>query len=181
MVPYDKIKAYKEASLGTADKSKQVIMLYDGVLSNLHQAKEAIENKDVQERYNKIEKSYLIISGLRDCLDFDSGKEIAEVMKNWYDETLMRILEINKSDSTEICDLCIDTIKQMRDAWVEAEEMSKSDEGKGVSSVNNTSNKPQENDSKGDIFVMEEERNKNKKVSVNAYTSEIPQSLNLSI
>ena len=114
------INAYKTA-FGTLDKMEQVIMLYDLAVASIHQAKEAIKNKDIQEKYNKLEKAYTILSGLRDCLDFEAGGEVALTLKDWYTGTAMRVISINSSEDIEMCDLCIENIKQMRAAWVEVD------------------------------------------------------------
>lgn len=110
--------AYKRA-VGTMTKIQQVVMLYDGVITNLLQVKQHIRDKDFQETYNKIEKSYLILSGLRDCIDSSFGEEVSKTLISWYTDTCSRIMHINRGQDLEMCDLCIDTIKEMRDVWSE--------------------------------------------------------------
>ncbi len=128
------INNYRNA-FQTLDKFSNLFSLYEGAIISLMQAKEAIINKDVQTRYNKIEKAYLIISGLRDCLDIENGGKVAETLKDWYTGVCYRILSINSSEDLAMCDMCIRHLKEMKDSWLEAkktyeeEEKSKQEAG----------------------------------------------------
>ncbi|MDX1949615.1 MAG: flagellar protein FliS [Rickettsiales bacterium] len=113
------INNYKNA-FQTLDKFSNLFSLYEGAIVSLMQAKDAIINKDVQTRYNKIEKAYLIVSGLRDCLDIENGGEVAETLKDWYTGVCYRILSINSSEDLSMCDMCIRHLKEMKDSWLEA-------------------------------------------------------------
>ena len=120
----------KKAYLGgsaTIDKIRQVIMLYDGAITALMRVKQAISEKNIEVRYNNIEKAVKILSGLKDAVDFSQGEDIAKTLVDWYDGTIFRIISINSSESFEMCDLCIKHLKQMRDSWNEADEISKAE------------------------------------------------------
>ena len=83
MVQKQKYQAYAAATQ-TVAKTKQVVMLYDGVIRFLQQAKEAISEKRIEDRYNLLIKASAIISGLQSCLDFEKGGDIAKVLYNFY-------------------------------------------------------------------------------------------------
>jgi len=123
----DSIKAYKRA-FGTMDKIKQVIMLYETAIASLNQAKEFIEKKDFQETYNKVEKAYLIVSGLRDSVDMNTEGTVAQTLVDWYSSLSLRIISINRSQDPKMVDLCIDNLTEMRNAWAEAEVISAQEE-----------------------------------------------------
>ena len=118
-------KAYLNSTV-TADGIEQVIMLYDKTIACIQQAKEAIGRKDIETRYNKLERAFRIVSGLRDALDFSKGEEVARTLSEWYDGVALRIISINKSESLDMCDLCISNLKVMRDSWADAADISKS-------------------------------------------------------
>lgn len=118
------IQAYKNA-FASVDKLNQVIMLYDGAIAALQQARQAIIDKNIEERYNKVSKAFYIMSGLRDAIDHASGGEIAGVLSEWYSGTILRIITINRTNDIALCEMCIAHVKQMRDAWVEAEKQVK--------------------------------------------------------
>lgn len=117
-------KAYLEATIAGSGID-QVIMLYDKAISCIQQAAEAIKNKNIETRYNKLERAFKIVSGLRDALDFSQGEDISKTLAEWYDGVALRIISINKSESIDMCDLCIDNLKTMRDAWAELDYASK--------------------------------------------------------
>lgn len=134
MAGYNNIQAYKNA-FANVDKVNQVIMLFDAAVTSLQQAKQAIVDKKIEERFNKISKAFQIITGLRDSLDHTNGGEVAAVLADWYSGTALRIITINRTLDLNLCDMCIDHIKQMRDAWVEVEK-----QVKGGDSVNSSEN-----------------------------------------
>lgn len=114
------IDAYRHSRNTTTNNKTQILMLYDGAISSLMQAAEAIEKNNLTELYNKVEKAYLIISSLRDSLDFESGGEVAECLKDWYNGVVMRIIAINRRKDVKLAELCIKNLKTMRDSWKEA-------------------------------------------------------------
>lgn len=175
----EKIEAYRKA-FGTMDKIKQVIMLYETAIASLSQAKEHIAEKDFQECYNKTEKAYLIVSGLRDCIDMDNGGEVAKTLVDWYSEVSLRIITVNRSQDVELCDLCIKNLNEMRAAWVEAEQISNQEaqEEAGASD-----SKDEENFDSNEKVVISESSDSNP-LSENGgsvYSQSLLQGLSLSI
>ncbi len=113
------IKAYRAAN-HTLDSFSQLVMLYDKAIASVQQAKEAISEKDIEKRYNRLERAFLIVTGLRDVLDMDKGGEVAATLKDWYTDVAARILSINTSEDISMADLCVKHLKEMKDAWLEA-------------------------------------------------------------
>lgn len=114
----NKYSAYTTAT-HMVRKTKQVVMLYDGAIRYVQQAKAAIEEKRIEDRYNALVKACDIITGLQLSLDFENGGEVAKVLYDYYAGIDMRLLSVHQSESTEICDLCIKHLKMMREAWDE--------------------------------------------------------------
>jgi flagellar secretion chaperone FliS len=94
----------------TVAKTRQVVMLYDGTIRFLRQAKEAVAEKRIEDRFNLLLRASEVISGLRSSLDFDNGGEIAHVLHNFYTSIDTRILSVNfaTEDGEAICDAVID-------------------------------------------------------------------------
>ncbi len=109
-------KAYSRAS-HTVAKTRQVVMLYDGAIRFIQQAKVAIEAKDINERYGKLVKAGDVIVGLQSCLDFESGGHTAQVLYDFYSTTELRILNLHRSNDANECDALVRDLKQMRDVW----------------------------------------------------------------
>ncbi|MCQ6468560.1 flagellar export chaperone FliS, partial [Vibrio parahaemolyticus] len=76
-------KAYAAANM-TVGKTRQVVMLYDGVMRFVQQAIEAIKKEDYETRYNLLVKSSEIITGMQNSLDFENGGEIAKLLYDYY-------------------------------------------------------------------------------------------------
>lgn len=116
MAEKQKYQAYAVATQ-TVAPSRQIIMLYDGVIRCVQQAKEAITEKRIEDRYTLLIRASELIGGLQGCLDFDKGGEIAGVLYNYYASIDARLFSIHRTNSIEDCDLVITDLKQMRDAW----------------------------------------------------------------
>lgn len=114
------VNAYRK-SFETISKTKQVVMLYDSAISAVYQAKTAIEQQNFQERYNNLERAFLIVSGLKNCLDHENAVELSKTLHDWYSALEMKILNINSSNSIEECESSITHLKKMREAWVEVD------------------------------------------------------------
>ena len=109
--------AYKAANQTTENKTQQIVMLYDGLMRYVHQAKLAIESKDIQERFDVLEKAGQIIAGLQASIDFENGEKIAVILDGYYNTIYTKIHIINRENTIESCDDLIEDIKGMRGAW----------------------------------------------------------------
>lgn len=109
-------KAYAAATQ-TVARTRQIVMLYDGVIRYLKQAGEAMEAKRIEERYHLLVKASEIISGLQGCLDFENGGDVARLLYNFYSSVDLRIFALHRSNSRSECEHLIREMKQMRDVW----------------------------------------------------------------
>ncbi len=130
------IKAYRSAN-HTLDKFTQLTMLYDTAISSMQQAKEAIISENIELRYNKLEKAFLIVTGLRDALDMERGADVAETLREWYTGLGMRIININSTNDTSMVDLCMQHLKEMRDAFIEAKKISDGEQAEALAQTPN--------------------------------------------
>lgn len=116
----EQYRAYFKAS-GTVAKTRQVVMLYDGIIRYLKQAAEAIHEKRFQDRYNLTIKTTEIIAGLQSSIDFENGGKIADVLHGFYTNMFRRIVGLNfikdPAEGERLCNAVIEEMKQMRQAW----------------------------------------------------------------
>ena len=120
-------KAYANATQ-TLAKTRQIVLLYDGLIRFVQQAKTAIENKRIEERFNLLIKASEVISGLQACLDFEKGGEVAKILYSFYASIDSRIYSIHRTNSLETCDEVIAELRQMREAWAEIDQNSSAQE-----------------------------------------------------
>jgi len=106
-------------------------MLYDGAIRFLQQAKEAIQENRVQDRYNLLVKTSDIVIGLQGCIDFETGGDVAKILFDFYASVDSRILTIHRTNSTETCDQLVKELKMMRDAWDQVDREMVEKQGQG--------------------------------------------------
>jgi flagellar protein FliS len=133
----DHVSAYQKAS-ETVAEIKQVIMLYEGAINFIEQAKEAIREQNFEARYNLINRAIAIVTGLNSCLEFnEQTNDVATALDEYYQSLDMRLLYINTNDSIEDCDQVIEDLRIMLNAWrdIEAETNSNDSSSDDVSEV----------------------------------------------
>lgn len=128
MIERNKYQAYATATQ-TVAPVRQIILLYEGAIRLVQQAKEAIAEKRIEDRYNLLIKASELVGGLQGCLDFDNGGEIAKILYSYYSAIDNRLYAIHRSNSIQECEGIIADLKQMRDAWHEIDQTSSSGKG----------------------------------------------------
>ena len=106
-----------QAARETVDAGTAIVLLYEGAIRRIYEARKAILNGKVEERYNLTMKAYAIISGLQSQIDFSNGGEVAKQLDTFYGYILQRITRLNVTENVEICDEIISHLKQMLESW----------------------------------------------------------------
>jgi len=109
-------------SQATIRKTKQVVMLYEGVITHLKRAKEAIKENNIELRYNSLEKAAGIIIGLQASLDFEQGEEISKMLDEFYFATYIRIMAIHHNKNIDVCNQLIEQLQGMQKSWEEVDQ-----------------------------------------------------------
>lgn len=113
--PNSALNAYKQNSVTTASPGELTLMLYNGCLKFLTKAKNAIAEKNIQEKNTNILKSQAIIAELMSTLNMDI--EISKQMLPLYDYMNRRLIEANVKNDTAIIDEVIGLTTEFRDTW----------------------------------------------------------------
>lgn len=116
-----KYQAYAAATQ-TVARTKQIVMLYDGVIRFLQHAKEAIQQNRIEDRYHMLTKATDVLMGLQACLDFENGGHIAKVLYQFYSNIDSQIFALHRTNSVADCEGIIAELKKMRDVWHEIDE-----------------------------------------------------------
>lgn len=117
-------RAYQAQSILTASPGQLVLMLYDGALRFIAQARAGIaQPEDSPGRIERINAAILraeaIIAELRANLNPKDGGELAENLDRLYDYHLRRLFEANLRKSDEPL-LEVETLLgELREGWVE--------------------------------------------------------------
>ena len=94
-----------------------VVMLYDGVIQCLAQAKAAIEEGRIEDRFNATQKATKIVLGLQSALDFELGGDVAPMLDQFYSSVFTRLQRVNFENSVEVCDDLMAAFSNVRDSW----------------------------------------------------------------
>jgi flagellar secretion chaperone FliS len=115
---YHKLGAYHQAA-HTVGKTRQIVMLYDGMIRFLQQARAAMEEGRIEDRFHLLTKVSNILSGLQGCLDFEQSEEVSTTLYDYYAARELDVFTLNRTNSVQECDALIENLKTMRGAWHE--------------------------------------------------------------
>jgi len=109
--------AYKQNSVTTASPGELTLMLYNGCLKFLGKAKLAIEEKNIQEKNNNLQRSQAIVAELMSTLnmDIDISKQILPL----YEYMNHRLVEANIQNDVAIIEEVEGLVTEFRDTWKE--------------------------------------------------------------
>ena len=110
------MNAYGQA-VETIPPARQIVMLYDGVLRQIANARSAIGDRRINDRFTAVQKATLILEGLQGCLDHEQGGEIAPQLDQLYGHYIFRLQAINMEDDPNICDELTAQIRELRESW----------------------------------------------------------------
>ena len=110
-------QSYQQNSVNTASPGELTLMLYNGCLKFIHQAKKAIEEKNIEMKNTNIQKAQSIIQELMVTLNMDM--EVSKNMMSLYDFMNRRLMEANiKSDASILAEV-EGLVTEFRDTWKE--------------------------------------------------------------
>ncbi|HBI99862.1 MAG TPA: flagellar protein FliS, partial [Lysinibacillus sp.] len=109
--------AYKQNSVTTASPGELTLMLYNGCLKFLNKAKQAIQEKNVQEKNTNLQKAQAIIAELMSTLNMDL--EISKQMLPLYEYMNHRLVEANIQNDVAIIEEVEGLVTEFRDTWKE--------------------------------------------------------------
>lgn len=116
-------QTYKSNQVTTATPADLTLMLYNGALKFIKQAKSAIEEKNVANAHEASLKVQNILYELMSTLnnDYPISKEFIKL----YEYMLQRTIEANMRKDLEILNEVEDLFVQFRDTWKEAMQLAK--------------------------------------------------------
>jgi flagellar protein FliS len=105
------------AAARTVTPAVAIVMLYDGAISRLVEARAAALDGRIEDRCTAVGKAYAIIHGLQCQLDFAAGGEIAVLLDDYYTYVLHRMPQINIRNDPGVCDELVARLREMRESW----------------------------------------------------------------
>ncbi len=108
-------QAYQQNSVTQSTPGELTLMLYNGCLKFLNQAKKGIETKDIELKNTNIQKAQSILRELMVTLDM--SVPVSESMFSLYEYMVNRLIEANIKNDKEIVDEVIGYTTEFRDTW----------------------------------------------------------------
>lgn len=109
--------AYRESAALTTDPVGLVVVLYDMLLRDLHDALTALHTGDIESRAAAVRHCLLVLQQLQGTLDYQRGGVVAENLGRFYDFTRAKLLEGQIKASPEIFEQQVTFVSSIRDAW----------------------------------------------------------------
>ncbi|MEJ2225731.1 MAG: flagellar export chaperone FliS [Syntrophobacterales bacterium] len=120
---------YVTTQVGTADRLQLVIMLYDGAISFLGQAKDKMAARDAAGKGLLIGRALDIIAELNASLNFQAGRELATNLFHLYNFMTSHLTKANLNWDLAALEEVLVMLTQLRQAWVEVSHRTRRGEG----------------------------------------------------
>jgi flagellar protein FliS len=111
--------AYRQVEVNGSNRLQLVVMLYDGAIRFLGDAKACMEKKNGGGSRVGINRALAILGELQSTLKFEEGGEIAQSLDNLYTYMTTRILDSNLKGNTAGIEEAIKLLRTLNSAWTE--------------------------------------------------------------
>ncbi|MFD2168131.1 flagellar export chaperone FliS [Thalassotalea euphylliae] len=127
------IKAYArvnvESGLMDANPHQVILMMYNGILDCIANAKGAIERKDIQLKTAQVSKAIALLEALQSALDMDAEPQISTNFYELYAYCIDKFIDVNVDMNVDTLAHIDDLLRPLRDAW---SQMSEDDKQTGI-------------------------------------------------
>jgi len=110
---------YRRLHVESRTPIELVVMLYDGALTRVSEARAAIERGDLHAFRYAIGRTLGIIGELQNTLDLKAGGPIATSLDNLYSFVTTGLMDASARESAVTLDGIETVLSTLRDAWLE--------------------------------------------------------------
>lgn len=114
------VNQYKNNQVLNASPEQILVMLYDGALRFIRQAKAAIEEGNIAEKTRTISKAVAIVAEFSNTLDRENGGEIAEDLSRLYDFSLRELSMASLKNDAARLEPVEKILQDLREGFAEA-------------------------------------------------------------
>jgi flagellar secretion chaperone FliS len=117
----DPYTTYAQQAASTASPAQLVLMLYDGALTRLEQATQALEAEPASREaaHTALTKAQAIVHELAVTLDHDRGGALAANLADLYGFCMQRMLDANVAKDPGPIGEVVPVLRGLRDAWAQ--------------------------------------------------------------
>ena len=110
------LDVYNQQAAVTDDPYMLILKLYEGLLKYLSFVKNAIQEGNIEEKFEYINKSIAIFDEMRNILDFDGG-DVAYYLDGLYLYQIETLFSAGVDDNLNAIDQVIKVVQGLIDAW----------------------------------------------------------------
>jgi flagellar protein FliS len=119
MAPDFRSNVYQQMEVTTANNLQLVVLLYEGAIRFLTEAKDLIEKRDLAGKAQAINRTFAILGELQSTLELEGGGEIAASLDRLYIYMMDRLLEASRCLNVDPLDEVIKLLRLLNSAWIE--------------------------------------------------------------
>jgi len=112
--------AYTTVDAQSRSPLELVVMLYDGAIRFVGQAREAHKQGDRRGRAVGVSRAMAIVGELQNTLDVERGREIALELDRLYQYISSRLLDVTRTGDAAPLDEILVLLGTLRDGWAQA-------------------------------------------------------------
>jgi flagellar protein FliS len=115
--PYSK---YPDVRFSTINKGNLVVMLYEGAIRFLEEAKNRMRVRDFAGKGMYIDRAFGAINELRGSLNFEAHEKLADSLNQLYFFMTKQISKASLSNDSKHLEIVIELLKGLKEAWEQA-------------------------------------------------------------
>jgi flagellar protein FliS len=111
--------AYQRVDAQSRSPLELVVMLYDGAIRFLNDARDAHERNDHRGRATGVSKALAIVGELQSTLNLEEGSSLALELDRLYDYMFARLLEVTTKKDVSGLEEVRELLVTVREGWVQ--------------------------------------------------------------
>ncbi|WP_100487187.1 flagellar export chaperone FliS [Sporolactobacillus pectinivorans] len=119
----DAYKTYQRNTVLTAPQGELILLLFNGCIKFIRQARVAINGQDMSGKNTYLQKAQAIIREL--MVTLDQNHPVSENIMMMYDYIHRRLIEANMKNDLKILDEAERLVIEFRDTWKQVNEITK--------------------------------------------------------
>jgi len=108
---------YLRNAVMTAGPEQLQLMLYDGAIRFASQAKEAIENKEIENSFNLLTRAQNIVREMENGLRHEVSPELCSQMASLYRFVFGKLVDANVNKDVRAVDDALKVLRHQRETW----------------------------------------------------------------
>ncbi|HSV74261.1 MAG TPA: flagellar export chaperone FliS [Chthonomonadales bacterium] len=118
-------REYQRAMVESASPTELVVILYDGAIRFVAQARALMPDGDREARNTALVKAQRIVGELLSTLDREAGEPVVTNLSRVYAYMLRLLVEANLHDRPEPLDEVAGLLRELREAWSQMEQQAR--------------------------------------------------------